>query len=110
MRFHVTPVSGARVGKRFPMMRGLGEVRDFSSERIQNEPARSSPEPQNEIPLLHHAGLGLASYSTIYLSMLGFSYIGLDMNFLTCDMVGISVDAAVDQVRRASLSFPRSKT
>lgn len=87
----------ARVGTRLPTVTGVGELRGFSSERIKNE-ARRSNEPDYEIPLLYHAGLGLASYGTIYLSMLGFSYIGLEMNFLTCDMVGISVDAAVDQV------------
>jgi hypothetical protein len=82
-------------------------ARDFSSEKRKNDPPTPLPAEQriDGIPLLYHAGLGLASYGTIYLSMLGFSYMGLEMNFLTCDMVGISADASVDQVCQASPPF-----
>jgi hypothetical protein len=90
-----------KVVKRIPVLSDA-VARDFSSEKRKNDPPSAE---LDGIPLLYHAGLGLASYGTIYLSMLGFSYIGLEMNFLTCDMVAISADACVDQVCQASPPF-----
>lgn len=96
--------------KRVDIFNRLLDVRLLSTNKKQvssalpqqkEDPESVSPQgpsTQHEVPLLHYAGLGLISYGAIYMSMLGFSYIGLEMNFLSCQMVGISPDACVDQV------------
>jgi hypothetical protein len=82
--------------RRVPSFRPIA-IKLFSS----NDRKRLGPQPSEQteqVPFLQYAGVGLISYGTIYLSMLGFSYIGLEMDFLNCDMFGLSVDASVDKV------------